>query len=126
VTIGVEDGQHVGVDGGLAVFATEEAEGEADEIVLIEGTDKNVACRLAGDRERQRKGIFVGHAPDFFFDGAQTTKVVDALEVANMNLLGRGAGRHGRPIVYSEGVGSCQLRGIGGGRFEINFHMPEE
>ena len=97
MAICVEHGQHVRVDGRLSVLTAEKSEGEADQLlffilifnvveIVVEGTDKNIACRLEGNRHRERQSIVVCHTPHFLLDGFQLAEVVDAFEVANEDL----------------------------------------
>src|SRR5271157_4943902 len=96
----IEHRQHVGVKRRLPVLAAEESEGEADHLVLIfililiEGPDENIARRLEGNGQREGQGVLVRHPPDFFLDCFQLAEVVDALEVANRNLLRGATGHH--------------------------------
>ncbi len=103
MAVGIEDGEHVGVNDGLSMLAAEEGEGEADQLFsffvfvffFVEGADKNIAGRFAGDGQGEGHGVVVGHAPDFFLDRFELAEVGDGLEVANGDLLGRAAGHHG-------------------------------
>ncbi len=100
--ISIEHRQHVRVDRRLPVLAAEKSEGEADEFLLVESPDENVARSLAGNRQRQGQSVIVRHPPDFFLHRFQLAEVVDALEVADYNLLRSAARHHGWPFARFE------------------------
>src|SRR5580658_375553 len=103
VPVPFEHRQHVRMNRRLSVLAAEKSEGETDQPVLIlttifsriKGPDQNIARRLEGDGKRQGQGIVVRHSPDFFLYRLQLAEVVDALEIADANLLRANAGHHG-------------------------------
>ncbi len=104
MAVGIEHGEHVGVDGGLPMLAPEESEGESDHLlfprfVFCEGAEEDVAGCLQRDRHGHGERVFVGHSPDFFLDSLQLIELVDGAEIADGDLWGGSS--HWGPVYRS-------------------------